>query len=361
MIAFSDRQWEKVISNYRLWWQNRLGRPILPCVFWGRDPGRSMPKNPSLAFGNVADFSVTPEQIIDRMDYDLSCMEFYGDAYPYVNTTQFGPGILAAFLGADLVSTENTVWFHPKEVLPVEELHFSYDPDNKWACRIRDIYRAGMKRWQGNVVMGMTDLGGILDVLATFRTSENLLFDLYDSPEEIDRLVRELQACWLASYYDFTGELKGSRGYSDWGTILCEEPTYMLQSDFCYMIGPEMFERFVFPELDSTAAKLTNPFYHLDGIGELTHLDRLLTSEHIKGIQWVPGSGTPDSMDWSEVYAKISASGKKLQVYYDMEKSMDDVLAAIERPDDLVKMQFSYPISQKKEKLEKLCKYGVEL
>lgn len=361
MIPFTDKDWDRVLGNYRKWRKNELGRPILPCVLYGRDAGRPAPSNELLSFGNVADFSITADQIVDKIDYELSRSEFYGDAYPYFNMSHFGPGVVAAFLGAELESSPNTVWFHPKEILPIEDLHFEYDGSNVWVNRLKDIYAAGMKRWRGEVVLAMTDLGGILDILATFRGTENLLMDLYDAPEEVERLVREVQALWLRYYDEFNEILKGSRGYSDWGTILSEEPSYMIQSDFSYMISPDMFDQFVAEEVKTTAAHMKNAFYHLDGVGQLAHLDTLLSTDTLQGIQWVPGEGAPVEQDWSDVYRKISSRGKKIQAYYGFEKHLDEILAVIERPDDLVKMQFVYDLSDKKRVLEKLASYGVEI
>lgn len=192
--------------------RKQIGPTYTSVRFYGADPKRNCPSTPSLAFGNVNDFSITPDQIIDRIDYDLSCMEFHGDAYPWVNMSHFGPGVVAAFLGAKLENNENTVWFHPQKVLPIEDLHFEFDDNNVWFNRIRDIYIAAMKRWKGDVVMAMTDLGGILDILATFRGTDNLLMDLYDSPEDVARLVGEVQNLWLKCYDAFNEVLKGSRG-----------------------------------------------------------------------------------------------------------------------------------------------------
>lgn len=193
-----------------------------------------------------------------------------------------------------------------------------------------------------------------MDILASFRLSDNLLYDLYDNPEDVKRLVDELSDLWYRFYIELIDILKGSRGYSDWSSIFYEEPSYMLQSDFSFMISSEMFDSFVRPELSKTSARIWRAWYHLDGIGELKHLDSILSIPTIRGIQWVPGEGEPTSMDWSSVYSKISKSGRKIQAYYDLDTYLDKILAVIERPDDLVKMQFGYPISRKKEIMRRL-------
>jgi 5-methyltetrahydrofolate--homocysteine methyltransferase len=89
----------------------------------------------------------------------------------------------------------------------------------------------------------------------------------------------------------------------------------MLQCDFAYMIGPEMFDEFVRPELAASCKRLKNAFYHLDGIGQLPHLDSLLSIPELKGIQWIPGEGSPDQKQWPEVYRRIRAAGKLVQIH----------------------------------------------
>lgn len=360
MISFGEKEWDKTRDTYRKWWCGELGRPILPCVFWGKDAGRNNPNIPLLSYENCLDLSVSPEQIIDRYDYELSCCEFAGDSFPCMQMSQFGPGIMAAFLGAKPAYGKATVWFKPDCVIPLEDLHFEYDPDNIWWRRVSDIYRAGMQKWRGNVVMAITDLGGILDLLAVFRSTENLLFDLYDNPTEVKRLVNELSTVWMRYYCEITDILKGSQGYSDWATIYYEKPSYMLQSDFSYMIGSDMFRQYAEGELRSTADMLGGAFYHLDGVGELKHLDDILKIESIRGIQWIPGEGAARLQDWSEVYRKISSAGKKLQVPYDLDCYLEDVLACVSSPDTIIKMQTTYPITEKNRIMRKLKAYGAE-
>jgi hypothetical protein len=102
---------------------------------------------------------------------------------------------------------------------------------------------------------------------------------------------------------------------------------------------------------------MENAFYHLDGIGELNHLDSILTIESIKGIQWVPGDGEPEKRDWSEVFAQISPTGKKIMVGYRMDRYLDEILKAIKKPDELIKMQFYYSMSEKEDTLKTLARY----
>jgi hypothetical protein len=89
----------------------------------------------------------------------------------------------------------------------------------------------------------------------------------------------------------------------------------MLQSDFAYMISPEMFERFVLPDLDACCEALDHGFYHLDGKGQIVHLDMLLSLERLRGVQWIPGDGQPAPDQWLPLLKRIRDAGKLCQVY----------------------------------------------
>ena len=190
-------------------------------------------------------------------------------------------------LGAQLDNSSGQVWFWPPEDLPIQEIHLEYDPENFWLKRIKDICAEGMERWQGQVLVGMTDLGGNLDIPATFRTTEKLLMDLIDHPEEVERLTWEAHECWHKAYAAINEVLQPvNPGYSDWSGIYSDRPSYMLQCDFSYMISPKMFGRFVLPELQATCKRLSRSFYHLDGIGQIPHLDQILSIPELDGVQY---------------------------------------------------------------------------
>lgn len=358
-INFSPRQWDKVKETYRAFWAGELDRPVISVVMGGREPGRSEPELPYQQFTGFYDLSVSPEDIVDRWDYDLSCKEYLGDSFPYV-FMNFGPGVMAAFMGAELCTGNDTIWFHPLRDVPISQLHFEYDPDNVWLNRIRDIYAAGIKRWQGQVLMSMTDMGGNLDVLSTFRPSEKLLLDLYDFPDDVKRLTWEAHDLWHRFFSELNDTLQPvSPGYAAWDGMFSEQPFYMLQCDFNYMLGLEMFNEFVKPELEETCKKLTNSFYHLDGPGQLVSLDSLLEIEQLDGVQWIPGAGAPTCEKWPEVYRKIHAAGKKAQI---CGGSMEDVDAIVQQVgvDNFFQTNMGIPQTDQSTIRRWLTKYRIE-
>ena len=356
-IDFDSRRWEKVKENYSKWWRGELERPLIHMTLANCRSPRKESKYPNLPFTSFYDLSISAENVVDAWDYELSKQRYLGDGFPSI-WPNFGPGVIPAFMGTELSNGENTVWFHPKKELTLDEIKFEFDKSNIWFNRVKDICVAAIDRWHGNVQIGMTDLGGNLDIVSSFRPSEKLLLDLYDSPERVKELLWEAHEMWWTYFEEINKILRPvNPGYTAWTPIFSEKPYYMLQCDFCYMIGPDMFDEFVKPELAATCKKLENAFYHLDGIGELPHLDSLLSIKELKGVQWVPGDGKPDTRYWPEVYRKINDAGKLIQIFGSME-SLDAIAGQIGTAEGIVLIA-GYDISQEADAIEFLKKYDV--
>jgi len=354
MIDFGAERWQKIEADYTSWWNGELDRPIIQFVVGGRDSGRPEPSIPYHSFTAFYDMSISADAVVDRWDYELSSRKYLGDAFPY-EWLNFGPGVIAAFLGAKLECGADTVWYHPEDEKDISQIDWQFNPDNDWYRRVIDICEAANRRWEGSVQIGTTDLGGNLDILSTFRPSEKLLFDLYDNPEDVKRLTWRAHELWWQYFEEINKVLRPTNpGYTSWCPMFSSVPFYILQCDFSYMIGPDMFDEFAKPELEASCKRLGNAFYHLDGPGELPHLDSLLAIPELKGIQWVPGAGAPDYKHWPEVYRKIRDAGKMIQVYG--EPDVIDALA--EQLGSAKGIMFMGYAKNEQEALDCLSKYG---
>jgi hypothetical protein len=362
-IDFSPERWITIKDTYRKWWAKDLDRPIFNIALGGVDPGRDEPELPHYNFSAFYGLDTPAEQIIDRWDWNLSGNKWVGDGFPNI-WANFGAGVLGAILGAKLLNTidTDTVWFEPTEEREIADIDFEWDADNVWLNRIAELMQTGQDRWDGQVQMSMTDLGGNLDVLSTFRPSSGLLLDLIDHPNEVKRLTSQEHEMWWKAYDQFNSVLQPRNpGYTAWTPIYSEVPYYILQCDFCYMIGPDMFDEFVKPEMEATCKRLGNAFYHLDGPGELPHLDSLLAMDDLAGIQWVPGAGNPDIDQWPEVYERIRAAGKLVQIWHGKGKDgryhIDSLSERCGSAEGFVVIG-SAPIEEETEVMKMLERYG---
>jgi hypothetical protein len=311
-LHFPENGWEMIRRNWSAWWAGELERSllVLECIEPEDD---STPHYASTFLGNYA-LDMAAHELLALLIPRLEATYYLGDAFPRF-WPNFGPGIVAAFAGAGLQAVQDTTWFSPAGVGLVSDLHVELQADDPWWQRVVTITQAAVACCGQQLSIGLTDLGGNLDILAHLRGTQQLLFDLIDYPEQVDRLVGEIHQLWMKCFNGLYAITRHGQGITCWGP--CWSPTqgYMLQSDFSYMISPHMFERFVLPELSACCEKLAYPFYHLDGKGQLPHLDMLLSLDRLRGIQWVPGDGQPPAEHWLHLIQRIRRKGKLCQVY----------------------------------------------
>lgn len=314
MTRVHDIDWQSLGDTWDRWWAHDLERPLVLAqsvdpferpAWWGRQ------------FGGIP-AEISAEDIAEVALRQLEATEFLGDEVPkcWMN---FGPGSLAACLGGELQASDSTTWFTPgiHAGRSIAELRLGA-AGGRWQQRIDAVAAACAERFGRQAVVGFSDLGGNLDILASLRDSNQLLLDLMDDPEEVDRLCREITAQWWQAY-EAECSLREPLGLgtAPWAAIWSRQRCYMLQSDFSYMISPKQFARWVVPDLTAICTRIPHGFYHLDGKGELPHLDHLLAVPGLQGVQWIPGDGNPVSADpqWWEVLQRIRAAGKLVQLY----------------------------------------------
>lgn len=354
-IRFTKEDWARIREDYGKWWDHSLERPLIKITL--QEQAACPLRIPLLTQAACHRFDISPEDVIERINWELEQQEYLGDAFPMVNFDVFGPGVIAAFLGADLDNSSGRVWFSDSRGLELEDMHFEFQENNRWFQRICKIYQAGIRRWNGLVLMGMPDLGGVMDILASLRGSENLLYDLYDNPDEVKRVSGEIQEIWLKYFRAFSEILRqADPGYTDWTGLFSEEPSYVVQCDFSYMIGPDMFREFVLDDLTRLCEALPHTLYHMDGKGQLAHFPQLAQIRALDAVQWCPGDGAPRTGEWPEVYRQIRESGKNIHVLGDA-RDFRDIAAQIGAKG--LYAGLTLPASQRRDAEELLAEFGI--
>jgi 5-methyltetrahydrofolate--homocysteine methyltransferase len=307
--GFPPRKWERIRQTYAAWWRGELDRPLVNLSV--ADPLE----------GDLSSFltnwpqELSDDELVCIVEERFSRQRFYGDGYPHF-FVNYGPGVAAAFAGAGLRAAPDTVWFEPAAHSRLADLHIALDRRNLWWRRVRHMTDLLARRLGDRIQISISDIGGNLDILASLRGTQGLLMDIAEQPAEVARCCREITRMWLEIFDELYALIKPHcPGCVSWAPTWAAGPTYMLQSDFSYMISPDMFNEFVVPDLKDCCGRLEYSFYHLDGVAQLSHLDDLLSIPNLHGIQWVPGAGKPTPSEWPEVLDRIRSAGKLVQVY----------------------------------------------
>jgi 5-methyltetrahydrofolate--homocysteine methyltransferase len=265
---------------------------------------------------NLYDRWTNKELIHNNMLYGSEHAQFVGDGFEslFVN---LGPGCLAACISDTFELAEDTVWFDTKQYILDWNNYkgLKLNKESDMYKIVKNIIEYSLSHSERRYYTSVTDIGGNFDVLASLRGTENLLYDMYDNPEVIKKASEDIDKLWIDFYSaNIENMIKYQDGYTSWMPIWNDKKWFPLQCDYSAMISPEMFGEFILPSLQRQTKYLENSVYHLDGPGEIPHLDQLLSIKELNAIQWTPGSGNSDVGDskWFPLYRKIQDSGKGL-------------------------------------------------
>ena len=257
------------------------------------------------------------EGLIADFEKKAKAVYFGGETIPWL-WPNYGPGIMASVLGIEPKLGKDTVWFSRptpiEDIVPLLE-SAELNNNNPWYERLLRVTEYAAKRAGKEFAVALTDLGGILDILSSFLGPTNLILAMKRKPSVIDTCRSIIVEKWLKMFKTLQNIIDSyNLGCTNWLNIWCPKRWYPIQSDISYMLSPKYFERFALKDIITLTEHMDYSIYHLDGPGQLPHLDALLKIPTLTGIQWVPGAGDdhPGSDKWMPVYKIIQAAKKNL-------------------------------------------------
>ena len=176
------------------------------------------------------------------------------------------------------------------------------DPANRWWKAIVELTRLAAGRCEGRFLLSTIDTHSNLDCLSALRGPQQLSMDLIECPQKVLRALAQIDALYKP-VYDALYEAGRMRefGTTSWLEMWSEGRTQAIQCDFACMISREHFRKFAMPSLEHEMSCLDHVVYHMDGPGQIRHLDDLLALPRLHTIQWVPGAGQPPAPAWIDL------------------------------------------------------------
>jgi succinate dehydrogenase flavin-adding protein (antitoxin of CptAB toxin-antitoxin module) len=209
-----------------------------------------------------------------------------------------------------------------------------------------EILRGSARVGRGKWVITYPDLHTDIDGLAAIRGPQQLLMDLIERPEAIQRAMRDMTELlkWIVDEVSAV-VLPAGQGTTNWTMGWSRERFLCIgQNDATCMISPETFNAFCLTDTVAGCRYVEHTIYHLDGPGALRHLPRLLEIEELDCVQWIQGAGNPPPSQWLSMLKLVQEAGKSVQVYYGPSHSddadLEDELAALCRELDWRRLFF---------------------
>ncbi len=288
-MQFCERRPEICERFDRFWSGADTDRPVLFLTAPKDTPDTSVPP-PS--WDDPRD-RVLPENMVARARHQLARTAYLAEGYPHF-FVNFGPGVLHACIGGEAdVSLPDTTWF-PRfldDITQVASLEFQRE--GAWWRQIMAVTDALLDELGENLVVSITDIGGVADVLASSVGREQFLMDAIERPDAVKAAVDHCHALWMEAYEANCTAFAGRQDVTTpWWPVLSRGRTYMTQCDLNALVSPRVFEDLFVGELGQIFRALDHGAYHLDGIGTEVQVPALLAQEGLHCIQWVPEPGT---------------------------------------------------------------------
>lgn len=320
--GLTPEAWENVKLRYEAWWRGGLHDRPLVQVTAPRDgapplvPWRGGAASDEERWTDIGYALWMTEQRLERTWYGGEALPTL-DSYVSPIGMSAGGGIL---FGCTPHYAPDTVWVDPLAVDPVPVGHgfppLVVDPDRRrW---IRDSFAAAGRASRGRFYGRESFANHAGDTLAAIRGAERLLVDLVENPdwvsqalERITDVLREFMAELLPLQ---SPETLGLEGWVSTAGMWSAERNFVPDCDVSCMVSPRQFEEIFLPPLRRAMRDFSRNLYHLDGTDALRHLDVLLATPEIDGIQWVPGAGRERLAQWIPLVRRIQAAGKCVQL-----------------------------------------------
>ena len=317
------KDFEHTRQNWKRFWEGSLGRPIILAIV----PKKGVEPVQTPQWG--AAFSRNHDEVVDQALKWAETHEFLGDSVPF-----FTPSLIIdsipAFLGAEIVSIE-APWGTDSHAIPfvknLSSTEIKFRRDSKWWGKWVGLAECIKRKCAGKMIFGSAQAGyNNLDILGAIRGKVELMTDFYDNPDGVHHAMKQIMKAYdeigdevyRISEIGKYGSVTGHGFYSDG---MAATP----QCDFGFNIGEEHFDEFALPYLIQEIDRLDAVEYHLDGPGNITHVESICGIEKIGVIQWVPGAGDDLKKDWTWLFEKINGLGKGLWLCADSPKTAVDL------------------------------------
>ena len=310
--------WEHAKKRWEAWWEHGLHDRVLVQATAPRadvDP-RRLPHLPDEDEVDPRTAQSDFDYMIPRMVREVETTYYGGEAVPL-----FGAGLSVGWslpFGCEPEFRRGTVWAEP---LPVKEDGYPeivFSEDNPWWRNYLSgagrAARASRGRYFILPQMG-NDAG---DTLALIRGGQTLMMDIAEDPEWVASAVAKISDIIMERDREVASvaspEACGIEGNVNDHRCWWSGSARGVNCDISCMVSARTLEEIFLPSLVKTMRCFQRNSYELDGPGAIHNLDVLLDVPELDAIQWIPGDGRREAMQWAPLIRRVQDKGKSLRM-----------------------------------------------
>ncbi len=285
---------------------------------------------PCIGVASPQPASVTPRKPSHPRDYWLEPDVVASLALHHITGTRWGGELVPSYLlmagwvfcyGAKIHFDDKTIWHEHTPVDLEADPSWAVNWDDPLIYGYIDLYRhiLDLAGWD-DFMVGRPCLLPACDILAARMGNQQFLTALIDNPEWIERSICQIARCQIEVYRYFERLAAGRHafpwGNPGWMSLWGPDPYVSTQADVSCMLSPEMFDRFIAPEIEMLGCAFERVWYHLDGWRAVQHLPRLLQMPCVRMIQFIPEPDLPPNGPyWIDLYRTIQKAGRIVHLF----------------------------------------------
>lgn len=308
---------EEKIERYLAFWNNTpVERPMVGFSLGGWFSFQSYSAIQEYrGQANLTPDLLSPEKYFD--DYDRIVAPFREIDDDVIHSVAPIPAFpwLEAMLGIQVQVGNESIWAKEGgfDYRSIDKLDLS--KDNPWRRKYLEFVAALQERYGDQYPVGQPILRGTSDMVAALRGSQQMIFDLYDHPEEFQRLARVLTDFFIGLIQDqlaITRPIHG--GYEvEQFTLWAPGGIVRMQEDASALFSPDLYAKYLRGEDQRLAASFPYNVIHLHS-SSLPLLDRIVEVEALKCIQINKDQGGWGVPKMLPLFKMVQKRGKKLLI-----------------------------------------------
>ena len=305
------------LLQYRAFWTNApMARPLIGFSLGGWFPLQSYPGMAKfLGRKGIAADELHPEEFL--ADYERLVApweEVEDDVIRAVAPLPPFPW-LEAMLGSRVQVGEDAIWALEGgfEYADLDALNLS--SDNPWRRKYLEFVATLNDRFRDRCPVGQPILRGVSDMIAALRGSSQMIFDLYDQPEQFQRLAgrcTDLLIALIAEQQGITGPF--AEGYEvEQLALWAPGKIIRMQEDGSAFFSPSLYVQHLQGEDERQASAFPYNVIHLHS-SSLFLLDDILNVESLKCIQINKDVGGLEVGKMLPFFKQVQKHGKRLLI-----------------------------------------------